>query len=100
MKTVNRGWLKRQVKAGKVEAKCTGHYTDDYAFDAANGFGKMDEWKPVRVLDDFTKNDFRTDVITLYESSFSSKSGAAYTDGAIIAFWVHNNLHYDMRITQ
>ena len=47
MATVNRGWLKRQVMQGRVMARCTGHYTDDYTFDAAYGFGIMDEWKPV-----------------------------------------------------
>ncbi|XAI95982.1 hypothetical protein [Microcystis phage Mwe-JY26] len=46
--TVNRGWLRRRIEAGEVEAKCDGKYTDDYAWDAATDFGKTD-WLPARV---------------------------------------------------
>ncbi len=47
-KTVRRDWLKKQVEAGKVEAKCDMRLTDDYAFDSAYGFGKTD-WMPARI---------------------------------------------------
>ena len=50
MKTVNRGWLKRQVLAGKVEAICAYHMTDDYKRDAANNCGKTTEFIPCRIM--------------------------------------------------
>lgn len=45
VKSVNRGWLKRQCEAGKLWLKCEQHLTDDYAFDNAVNFGKMDKYK-------------------------------------------------------
>jgi len=47
--TVNRGWLKRQIQKGKVEARRLYHYSDDYALDAAMDYGKTD-WLPAAVL--------------------------------------------------
>ena len=98
MATVNRGWLKRQVMQGRVMARCTGHYTDDYAFDAAYGFGIMDEWKPVRIAAAGT--EFSPDFVTLTEWDFTTKSGGAYTDAreGVIQFYVHSNLSYDMKV--
>lgn len=40
--TINRTWFKNAMRAGKLLVKCTGKYTDDYAFDAAYNFGKDD----------------------------------------------------------
>lgn len=96
MKTVNRGWLKKQVRAGKVEGRCDGHYTDDYAFDAANGFGRTTGWKPVRIKEGAAMFG---GTIYLSEAGFGYKSGAAYTqDDGTISYHVHGNLSYTLRI--
>ncbi len=50
--SVNRGWLKRQCEAGKLWLKCEMRLTDDYAFDAAYNFGKMDNYKQAIVRPD------------------------------------------------
>ena len=96
MKTVNRGWLKRQVLAGKVEAICAYHMTDDYKRDAANNFGKTTIFVPCRIR---SGSDFIEGVMNFYESDFSSKSGAAWMnkDGTI-SLSVHSNRAYDLRI--
>ena len=44
-KTTKRGQIRRPtllklLRSGKVAVKCTGRYTDDYAWDAATNFGK------------------------------------------------------------
>jgi hypothetical protein len=49
--TINRGWLRRRIEAGEVEAKCDYQYSDDYAWDAATDFRKTD-WMPARVRPD------------------------------------------------
>ena len=46
-KSVNRGWLRKQAAAGKLWLKCSMHLTDDYAWDNASNFCKMDEFKQV-----------------------------------------------------
>lgn len=101
MKTVNRGWLKKQVQAGKVEGRCDGHYTDDYAFDAANGFGRTTGWKPVRIRPATGFDHDYENFINLWADDFTSKSGKAYThdDGTII-YYVHSNLSYTLRIVK
>ena len=48
-KSVNRGWLLRRAKEGKLWVKCNYHYTDDYAYDNAVKCGKMDEFKNVYI---------------------------------------------------
>jgi hypothetical protein len=40
--TINKTWFKNRLKEGKLLVKCCGRYTDDYAFDASNNFGKTD----------------------------------------------------------
>lgn len=39
-KTINRTWFKNQMRKGNLIVKCTGKYSDDYAFDAAYNFQK------------------------------------------------------------
>lgn len=53
-KTVNRGWLKRRILEGKVEAKCNYKYSDDYAYDAAVNFNKSEQWLPARITEPHT----------------------------------------------
>lgn len=42
---INRTWVKNRIASGELLVRCTGNYTDDYAFDNSNKFGKTD-WKP------------------------------------------------------
>ena len=56
-RTVNRGWLRRQIEAGKIEIKTDMILTDDYAFDAAynaqkSGWTKAD-------IKNFSEEDFK-----------------------------------------
>jgi hypothetical protein len=109
--TVNRVWLKRQVIAGLIEAKCNYHFTDDYAYDNASGFGKT-TWLPARVshptykdvgelgherniLDD---HDFIEGFMNFTEWDFKTKSGAAWWDNETeINFIIHSNHSFTMR---
>ena len=50
MKTVNRGKLKRLAEQGKLLARCNYCYTDDYAWDNANDFGRTKQYLPVYVI--------------------------------------------------
>ena len=117
MQTVNRGWLKRQVAAEKMEARCNYHLTDDYAFDNANKGGTTD-WMPARIRrPTFAKyttpggweNDYCSDsnhiegTMSFNESDFHGKSGMAYWgDDAQteIRFSVHRNASYTLRWRQ
>lgn len=44
--TINRTWFKNMLQAGKLLVKCDGKYTDDYAYDAADNFGRENFYKP------------------------------------------------------
>jgi hypothetical protein len=48
MQTVNRGWLRRRIEAGEMEARCDYWHTDDYLRDAENDNGKTG-WLTPRV---------------------------------------------------
>ena len=113
--TVNRGWLRKQIEAGNVEVKCNYSMTDDYAWDAASGFGKTD-WMPARIrrpkfakpgnnegyregccIDDDRKDGY----MNLDECDLTSRSGMAYRDSqdnSIIRLSPYSNLCYSMRI--
>jgi hypothetical protein len=86
MKTVNRGWLKRQVEKGNIEVKCCYSLTDDYGFDKSINFGKSDEWSNAKEYK-FTDWDYKT-----------SSGSAWYNTDSTISFVVHSNLSYNMRI--
>lgn len=51
-KTVNRGYLRKMAQQGRLWVKCAYHYTDDYAFDSADNFGKMDSFKQVHLYEE------------------------------------------------
>jgi hypothetical protein len=38
--TINKTWFKNQLKKGNLLVKCTGKYTDDYAYDNATNFSR------------------------------------------------------------
>ena len=87
-KTINRGWLKRQIEKGNIEGKCCYSMTDDYAWDAANNHGKTENWVDAR--------DFKLD-----DRSFKTKSGCAYQDeNGTISLIIHSNRAYDLRLKE
>lgn len=94
--TVNRGWLKRQVLAGKMEIRCTGRYTDDYAGDAYSNFGRT-SWVPVAIVNS-DGHYVKDGVYGVYESMFTGSSGRAWrnSDGTI-ALVVAGD-YYDFRV--
>jgi hypothetical protein len=115
VKTINRGWLKRQVAAGNVEAKCNHHLTDDYAYDNANRFG-VTGWMQARIrhpvfgsyVNEFgytrercVDSDFVEGQMNFNETDFEGKCGGAhqYEDGTI-HFYIHSNASYDLRIAR
>lgn len=76
--TVNRGWLKRRILEGSVEAKCDGVYTDDYAFDAATDFQRTG-WLRARIEDDYSKRQYDGGEIYFTNSDFRGH-GHAWRD--------------------
>ncbi len=78
MKTVNRGWLRRQVQQGKMEARCKfNHIVSTHA---------KTDWMPAR----FSKGygDFIERQMNLNPSHFTCKSGRAWReeDGTITLY--------------
>lgn len=99
-KTVNRGWLKKQIEKGNVEAKCNHRMTDDYAFDNATGFGAT-EWAPARYITNKHQGEEQYDKsITLIDDfNLRSNSGCAYqTDDGILHLVVYSGYSFDLRI--
>jgi len=94
--TVNRGMLLKAAKAGKLYAKCTGRYTDDYAYDAAANYGIMKTFLPVYIGQG---HEHVPGHIVMNEQDFRYKSGRAYKGrGETITLRIHNNLHYDLEV--
>lgn len=44
--TINKTWFKNRLRKGQLLVKCTGKYTDDYAYDAATNYSTEKEFKP------------------------------------------------------
>lgn len=114
MKTIRRDSLKKQIEAGKLEAKCTMHLTDDYKFDDANKFGKT-EWKPARMrkpefaqythangaVTYYSKNDdMKEGFMNFMEHDFSDGVKAYWNDQGTITLRVHSNEWYELRVIQ
>ena len=113
MQTVNRGWLKKQIANGKVEAKCRYAMTDDYRFDNANEFGKTD-WMQARfyypvfgkvtlqngiTITRCEKDDRKEGQANFSESDLKTKSGAAYrNDDGTITLRIHSNEVWTLRV--
>jgi hypothetical protein len=66
MKKVNRKWFKNRLKAGLLEVKCTGIYSDDYAYDNEVNFHRQDRFEkaPADLFQDWVLN-----AIHIYEST-------------------------------
>lgn len=98
MKMVNRGWLKRQIAAGKIEARCNFSYTDDYAWDNATNFGRT-EWLPMYLMEGW--QDHRENQIGVHAEELQFESGRAYrVNEQEIRLSIHHNLLYTCRIVE
>jgi hypothetical protein len=86
-RTVNRGWLKKQIEKGNIEIQCKMILTDDYAFDAASKFQKEENWK-------------LADIKVFNDQDFRYKSGLAYwnEDHTIISWTMLTNHYYKCRL--
>ena len=98
MTTVNRGKLWRAIQAGKLQAKCLFHYTDDYAYDAASKYGRTD-WLPAWPIPDSGSYSTPEGKIGIGRWELHSKSGRAYIDDkGDMVLRVHGNLVYHVRL--
>ena len=98
LKRVNRGTLKKAAREGRLMLRCRYHYTDDYAFDAATNFGKMDGFVPAWFGSHADKPE---GVIRVDDWLFRSSSGRVMPNADNPSegwFSVHSNLVYDYRI--
>ena len=97
-KTINRGWLKKQVEKGNIIVKCNYHYTDDYKFDNENNFGETG-WAEAYLNEEW--GHFEEGKMKFKSWDFKTKSGAAWQDEkGIITLMVHSNLSYDMKLKE
>ncbi len=102
MKTVNRGKLKRLAEQGKLLARCNYCYTDDYAWDNANNFGRTKQYLPVYVIQ---KGESRWNVpegyIGIDEYYFRCKGGHAWEEkDGTITLYPYQNLSYSLKIKE
>jgi hypothetical protein len=93
MDTVRRDWLKKQIAAGKMEAKL------DYSIEH-DGSGAYDKfggpWIPARLSSGY--GDFVEGQMNFRSHDFTSKSGMAYRGpNGTISLIVHSNLAYTLR---
>lgn len=96
--TVNRGWLKRRILAGEVEARRNYRYTDDYAYDAAVDFGKTD-WIPAHVVgpDESQYRDGLADHMNFADSDFRGYGHAWWNaDGTITLYFGYES--FELRL--
>lgn len=99
-KTVNRGWLKKQIIKGNVEAKCNHKLTDDYAFDNATGFGATD-WAPCKFVENKHQGDNRFEQHATLIDTFdiATKGGCAYQEeNGYIHLIVYSGYSFTLRI--
>lgn len=114
-RNIRRDWLKRQIEKGGVQIKCDYHYTDDYAQDAADNFGRTG-WLPARISKPkyeiienewggtsgrIVDRDVKEGFINLRESHFEGSSGAAWRDSTYpgrVILLVHQNLAYSIQL--
>lgn len=99
---INRQSLKKLIASGALEAKCDGHYTDDYAYDAAANFRKT-EWLPARYVDAQMARHENSEpgTLTFGNWDFKTSSGLAYLDkDGSYSLHVHSNLSYTLRLKQ
>lgn len=93
--TVRRDKLMRDIAKGLYVAKCDYRYTDDYAFDNANGFGKTD-WKEAVIKR--PSENHRNDVIALPEYYFEGSGCAWRNNDDTVNLSVHSNKSYTLKL--
>ena len=91
MQTVNRGWLKRQVAAGKMEA------ANDHSYDEMTGQKDGGDWFPAVLKAQGEPS--KPGQISFTDWEFRTKSGTAYrnSDGTITLI-IHSNQSYKLRV--
>ena len=101
-KTVNRRRLFNAALKGRLWVRCDYRLTDDYRHDAADNFGKMDEFKPVVIAKEGEK---LADVqfanpgkVVMTAWHFQGKSGRAWESSGVINLNVHSNLSYTVQV--
>ena len=88
---IRRDWLRRQVQAGKMEARCDFHFDAHYEQDTASRV-----WMPARFSENY--GDFVDGVINFKPFDFRTKSGCAYGEkDGIIHLVVHSNSSFSLR---
>ena len=101
MKTVNRGKLKRLAEQGKLLGRCKYRYTDDYIYDNATNFGRMENYFPVFLIPNEGRHEIPEGHIGIYEWYFTCKSGRAWEEeDGTITFYPHSNLSYQLKIKE
>ena len=111
-KTIKRNWLKKQIEAGNMEAKCNYVLTDDYAFDNAYNFRKT-EWLPARishptyreialqngsVITQRDDEDYKEGALNFKDYDFTFSTGRAYrNDDGTISFYPLSGESYTLR---
>lgn len=100
MKTVRRDWLKKQIMNGKMVGKCDHRYTDDYAMDNANNFGKTD-FMPLQIIEDYDDH-VAAGFLFLWADDFVGKPGWASIDEktGIYSLYVHSNLSFSFKFKE
>lgn len=80
---VNRGWLKRQVAAGKMSGEVNYRFTDDYAYDNATNAGRT-AILPARIRNPHRddegnwNDDLLPGHLNLDADDFTTRTGMAY----------------------
>ena len=68
MKNIHRTWFTNQLRKGNLLVKCTGKYTDDYAYDNDVNFHRDSDFKPA-------KNDLLSDWYISCSRIYGDKNG-------------------------
>lgn len=117
-KKIQKRTLVKLIREGKVEAKCSYNYTDDYRNDAASNFGKTD-WMPVCILEDneFTvhtnnqgnehkKYEHKSGFINFFSYYLESGSGTKLfycqdrNGNEELNLRIHSNKNFELRIKE
>lgn len=95
-KTIRKDKLKKLINAGKIQAKCNYHLTDDYKYDYANNEGKT-PWLPCRIKDSDSAHPIKG-YINLMPCDFTFKTARCIDYGTHMTFYIHSNLSYDLKL--
>lgn len=95
IQTVRRDKLLRDIKKGLYVGKCSGRYTDDYAWDAATNFGET-EILEINIKD--KGQAAKAGALNIREEEFRGRSGGAYRDEErfCVHFYPHGGKDYEL----